>query len=205
MPRWPTPIRCLPSPTRKSWACSAGRRRTSAIAPSPNSSPIWPKSTRKDKRAAQTEAAKRTPFQTAIFNLRNSLVLYQQLKNSIQPARTPATSAAEINTYAECRRRGCRRHATRHRPARSKNCSPCSKPSVARYEAQAQAAICSPWRRPPAARSATGLTTGAALLRVESTRSHPRLRRRLCRHGRRLSRRRPCRLRQGGQGISRAG
>jgi len=31
------------------------------------------------------ESAKRTPYQTAIFNLRNSLVLYQRLKNSLRP------------------------------------------------------------------------------------------------------------------------
>ena len=41
-----------------------------------------------DKQGAQAggiESAKRTPFQTAVFNLRNSLMLYQQLKYSLRP------------------------------------------------------------------------------------------------------------------------
>lgn len=35
--------------------------------------------------AANLDAAKRSPFQSAIFNLRNALVLYQRLKTSVQP------------------------------------------------------------------------------------------------------------------------
>lgn len=31
------------------------------------------------------ESAKRTPYQTAVYNLRNSLMLYQRLKNSLRP------------------------------------------------------------------------------------------------------------------------
>jgi hypothetical protein len=43
--------------------------------------------------------AERTPFQTAIYNLFNSLILYQQLKNSIQDEGT-TNFAKEIDTYA---------------------------------------------------------------------------------------------------------
>ncbi|MCK9589702.1 MAG: cytochrome c biogenesis protein CcsA, partial [Terrimicrobiaceae bacterium] len=37
------------------------------------------------RQVASVESAKRTPFQTAIHNLRNSLILYQRLKNSVRP------------------------------------------------------------------------------------------------------------------------
>jgi len=33
----------------------------------------------------EVESARRTPYQTAIFNLRNSLMLYQRLKNTLRP------------------------------------------------------------------------------------------------------------------------
>lgn len=36
--------------------------------------------------AATEEAARRTPYQTAVLNLRNGLYLYQRLKNSLRPA-----------------------------------------------------------------------------------------------------------------------
>ena len=58
-----------------------------------------PKIDEQAQRAADTESVKRTQFQTAIFNLRNSLVLYQQLKSSIQPENTK-DFAAEIQTFA---------------------------------------------------------------------------------------------------------
>ena len=37
------------------------------------------------QKADEVESAKRSPFQTAIYNLRNSMILYQRLKNSLQP------------------------------------------------------------------------------------------------------------------------
>jgi cytochrome c-type biogenesis protein CcsB len=37
------------------------------------------------RRASEVEAALRTPFQTAVLNLRNTLLLYQQLQDSITP------------------------------------------------------------------------------------------------------------------------
>jgi len=39
--------------------------------------------------AENVESAKRTPYQTAIYNLRNSLILYQRLKNSLRPEDSP--------------------------------------------------------------------------------------------------------------------
>ena len=37
------------------------------------------------QRAGSVESAKRTPYQTGIFNLRNALLLYQRLKNTLRP------------------------------------------------------------------------------------------------------------------------
>ena len=48
--------------------------------------------------ADAVEQAKRTPYQTAIFNLRNSLMLYQRLKNSLRPD-DAKDFAGEIDAY----------------------------------------------------------------------------------------------------------
>ena len=64
------------------------------------------------KLAADTEAAKRTPFQTAIYNLRNALVLYQRLKSGVQPGGHHRFRRG--NQYLRrSRRRGRRRPQTR--------------------------------------------------------------------------------------------
>lgn len=44
------------------------------------------------------ESARRTPYQTAIYNLRNSLMLYQRLKNSLRPEDSQDFSG-EIDSY----------------------------------------------------------------------------------------------------------
>jgi ABC-type transport system involved in cytochrome c biogenesis permease subunit len=46
------------------------------------------------------ESAKRTPFQTAIYNLRNSLMLYQRLKNSLRPEDSPDFTG-EIDAFLQ--------------------------------------------------------------------------------------------------------
>jgi len=48
--------------------------------------------------ADAVEQARRTPYQTAIFNLRNSLMLYQRLKNSLRPD-DAKDFAGEIDAY----------------------------------------------------------------------------------------------------------
>lgn len=56
-----------------------------------------------DTQGAQVESvesAKRTPYQTAIYNLRNSLILYQRLKNSLRPEDSP-NFAGEIAAYMQ--------------------------------------------------------------------------------------------------------
>jgi len=62
--------------------------------------PFLPKIEEQGKKADDVESAKRTPFQTAIYNLRNSLVLYQRLKNSLQPEEATAF-AVELEEYAK--------------------------------------------------------------------------------------------------------
>ena len=47
--------------------------------------PFFAKIDEQGKKADEIESAERTLYQKAIFNLRNSLVLYQRLKNSFQP------------------------------------------------------------------------------------------------------------------------
>lgn len=46
------------------------------------------------------ESARRSPYQTAVFNLRNALILYQRLKNSLYPNETKNFSA-EIDAYLQ--------------------------------------------------------------------------------------------------------
>ncbi len=50
--------------------------------------------------AGEMETVQRSPYQTAIFNLRNSLILYQRLKNSLQPDDADEF-ANEIDAYAQ--------------------------------------------------------------------------------------------------------
>lgn len=46
------------------------------------------------------ESAQRSPYQTAIYNLRNTLIVYQQLKHSLRPDETK-DFAAEVNAYGK--------------------------------------------------------------------------------------------------------
>lgn len=49
------------------------------------------------QQAQAVESAKRTPFQIAIHNLRNSLILYQRLKNSMRPEATHGFSGEIVS------------------------------------------------------------------------------------------------------------
>jgi ABC-type transport system involved in cytochrome c biogenesis permease subunit len=51
------------------------------------------------QQAEKVESPQRTPYHVAIINLRNSLILYQRLKNSIQPERA-TDFAQEIDAYS---------------------------------------------------------------------------------------------------------
>lgn len=60
--------------------------------------PFLDKIDQQGQKAEAVESAQRSPFQTAIFNLRNSLILYQHLENSLQPDDT-ADFAEELDAY----------------------------------------------------------------------------------------------------------
>jgi cytochrome c-type biogenesis protein CcsB len=62
--------------------------------------PFLAKIDEQGSKADGVESAKRTPFQTAIYNLRNSIVLYQRLKNSLEPEDTTGFTA-ELDEYAK--------------------------------------------------------------------------------------------------------
>jgi len=52
------------------------------------------------QQAGEIESAQRSPYQTAIYNLRNALVVYQQLKRSVRPEDAQDFSA-EVEAYGK--------------------------------------------------------------------------------------------------------
>ena len=52
------------------------------------------------QQAGEIESAQRSPYQTAIYNLRNTLVVYQQLKRSVR-TEDAQDFAAEVETYGK--------------------------------------------------------------------------------------------------------
>jgi ABC-type transport system involved in cytochrome c biogenesis permease subunit len=123
------------------------------------------------KVAADTEATQRTPFHTGIYNLRNALVLYQQLKSSIQPENA-SNFRAEINTYAAAVAAGAAVLQQGTTPI-DKDQLALLKTSYARYESQAQFAYMLTVAPPAGGKANDWLSTGAALIRVESPQSLP--------------------------------
>jgi len=61
-------------------------------------SPFLEKIDEQGGKVEDVESARRTPFQTAIYNLRNSLMLYQRLKNSMRPEGSQDLTG-EIDAY----------------------------------------------------------------------------------------------------------
>jgi ABC-type transport system involved in cytochrome c biogenesis permease subunit len=123
------------------------------------------------KIASDAEAAKRTPFQTAIFNLRNALVLYQRLKCAVQPE--DATNfGAEIDTYAKTVAAGAAGMKPGATPL-AKEQMDLLKTSVSRYESQSQAANLLAVAPPAGGQVSDWLATGNALLRIDSPQSMP--------------------------------
>ena len=123
------------------------------------------------KIASETEATQRTPFHTAIYNLRNALVLYQQLKGSVQPENA-SHFGAEINTYTKAVAAGAA--VLKQGTAQiDKESMALLKTSAARYETQSQSAYMLAVAPPAGGKTADWLSTGAALLRVESPQSIP--------------------------------
>lgn len=79
--------------------------------------PFLKKIDEEGQKVEDVESAKRTPYQTGIYNLRNSLILYQRLKNSLQPEDTQ-DFAGEIDAYVQAMPEGL--EATRKREKNEK-------------------------------------------------------------------------------------
>ena len=123
------------------------------------------------KIGAETEAARRTPFQTAIFNLRNALILYQRLRNGVQPEKA-TRFADEIDAYAKAVAAGASSLKPGAPPADKEQLDLLRK-SVARYESQSQDAMMLAVAPKAGGTAGDWLTTGAALIRVDSPQSIP--------------------------------
>ena len=123
------------------------------------------------KNAAGIEAGKRTPFQTAIYNLRNALVLYQNLKSGVQPEGA-TRFGAEIDTYAKAVAAGAAAMKDGGTPPDKERLA-LLRSSVSRYETQAQTSGLLPVVPPAGGGVDAWLATGSALIRVDSPRSIP--------------------------------
>jgi len=62
--------------------------------------PFFKKIDEEGTRSGNLESGQRTPYETAIYNLRNSLILYQRLENSLRPMDSQ-DFASEITAYAK--------------------------------------------------------------------------------------------------------
>lgn len=133
--------------------------------------PHIPKIEEEGKLASGTEAVNRTPFQAAIFNLRNSLALYQRIRNSVHQEDT-VDFTKEIETYAKAVADGARGLADGGSPLDGERMS-LLRSAVARYESQADFAYLLMVAPPAGGGEGDWLSTGAALMRVKSPENIP--------------------------------
>ncbi|MCU0776590.1 MAG: cytochrome c biogenesis protein CcsA [Akkermansiaceae bacterium] len=123
------------------------------------------------KLAGEVESAKRTPFQSAIFTLRNSVYLYQRLKSSIHDEGT-AGFGAEIDNYARTVAAGVAKLGNDAGPLDKERLA-LLRSAVARYERQADFSYLLVVAPPAGGKPDDWLTTGAALMRVKSPETIP--------------------------------
>jgi hypothetical protein len=123
------------------------------------------------KLAGEVESAKRTPFQSAIVTLRNSVYLYQRLKSSIHDEGTVGFGA-EIDTYARTVAAGVAKLGDDSGPL-DKDHMALLRSAVARYEKQADFSYLLVVAPPAGGKADDWLTTGAALMRVKSPETMP--------------------------------
>jgi len=118
--------------------------------------------------AGSLESARRTPYQTAIINLRNGLYLYQRLKNSLRPAGAEDFSG-ELADFASVVPAGApalvaKREGKPYDEAASNDFLAFAK----RYGGMAQTALLLPVP-PPSPSGTTWLSVGEALLGMVAT------------------------------------
>jgi ABC-type transport system involved in cytochrome c biogenesis permease subunit len=123
------------------------------------------------KQAGELQATQRTPFQSAAFNLRNSLFLYQRLKSSVHQEGTK-DFAKEIETYAATVAAGAER-LRESNEALDKDRLMILRGAVSRYQAQSEYAYMLMIAPPKGGGEDDWLNTGDALMRVKSVATIP--------------------------------
>jgi len=123
------------------------------------------------KQAGELQASQRTPFQSAAFNLRNSLFLYQRLKSSVHQEGTK-DFAKEIETYAATVAAGAER-LRQSNEALDKDRLLLLRGAVSRYQAQSEYAYMLMIAPPKGGGEDDWLNTGDALMRVKSVATIP--------------------------------
>ncbi len=103
-----------------------------------------------------------TPYESAVYNLRNSLYLYQQIKDTIQPSDATAVTA-ELAAYAAAK------GATSPTAEQTKLLAA----SLNRYMALDQGAYLRAVAPPAGGNDADWLTTGSAFLKIQSPAAVP--------------------------------
>lgn len=133
--------------------------------------PSLPKIEAERKLLDDVKAENRTPFQSAIFNLYNSLVHYQQLKSSIHEEGTTEFSK-EINGYASAVAAGALAIQPGGTPLPADQLN-LLKAAVSRYERQAQFSYMLTVAPPSGGKDVDWLAMGQALIRVNSPQTVP--------------------------------
>jgi len=121
--------------------------------------------------AADKNAKERSPFEVAIYDLRNSLLLYQRLKFSIHSDGTE-NFGKEIDTYAATLTAAATKIKESQTPP-DKDQAALLRSAVARYEQQANATDILAVSPPAGGKEADWLTTGAALMHLDSAHAIP--------------------------------
>ncbi len=133
--------------------------------------PHLPKIDEEGKIAGDVASSQRTPFQSAVFNLRNSIYLYQRLKSSIHEEGTK-DFAKEIKTYAETVAAGDAK-MKESKGALDKDGLAMLRSSVSRYQRQAEFSYMLTVAPPAGSKEDAWMATGDALMRVKSPETIP--------------------------------
>jgi len=121
--------------------------------------------------AADKNAKERSPFQVAIYDLRNSLLLYQRLKSSIHAEGTE-NFGKEIDTYAATLAAAAAKLKQSQTPP-GKDQEAFLRSAVARYEQQASFTDILVVSPPAGGKEGDWRTTGAALMRLDPSQAIP--------------------------------
>ncbi len=171
MPRWRTPIRCLPCQPGSAGnvrLAAGGQallhlRRTPALSPENRRGGTTSPRTPKPRNAPRSKPPS-TTCAIRSFSISNS--------RAASNRKTPPDFGAEINTYAEAVAAGAAA-MKQGAAALDKDQLVLLKTAVARYESQAQAAYMLAVAPPAGGQAADWLATGAALIRVSSPETIP--------------------------------